>query len=110
MNYDLTSLPHNIEHHDMILEDNQQLDTTGVYTTSAGVYQNHIETNAITETGKGIEKRGNEKLSMKHEMPLKYQLLQEFLGKPPRPARKSQHMRQYEKTKTKYMTKTDCAL
>ena len=88
----------------MILEDKQHLDTT-----SAGTYQNHIETNAIT--GKGIEKRGNEILSMKHEMPLKYQLLQEFLGKPPRPARKSQHMKQYEKTMApKYRTKTDCAL
>ena len=47
VNYDLTNLPHNKEHHDMILEDKQHLDTTGVYTTSAVVYKNHVETNAL---------------------------------------------------------------
>ena len=86
MNYDLTNLPHNIGHHHTVKEDSQHLDIT-----SAGIYQNHMETNAITETGKCMEKRGNEELVMKHEMPLKYQLLQEFLGKPPRPAIKPQH-------------------
>ena len=63
MNYDLTNLPHNIEHHHTVLEDKQHSDTT-----SAGVYKNNIETNVISETGRGMEIRGSEILVMNHEI------------------------------------------
>ena len=102
MNYELTNLPHNISQHHIAVEEKKLLDTT-----RTGIYQNDIETSATTETRKDIERRGNKILDMKHEIPLKYQLLQEFLGKPPRPARKSQHMEQQVKTMA---TQTDCAL